>query len=285
MEKEMRELFTEGVAIHGGPESCVGTREGVGEALIGVRVGWAMEPRNQRFGVLTPYNRAEGNIDGRGSASGRRTLRGLRTCACAESPCARTGRPVGADAAPPSWIGGWQVGAWAGREGKAVGRKPSMIGRRESDSRVVPAKLANNAGGPAAEPVEERRLDKGNADQQTVPRTQRRDHGTSNALDRVRRVAGRDRDARFTALLHHVGVDRLRAAYGALSPSAAAGVDAVTWESYGQDLEVRLRDLHGRVQRGAYRAKPSRRVYIPKADGRLRPLGIAALEDKIVQRA
>src|SRR6266496_339285 len=149
-----------------------------------------------------------------------------------------------------------RVGVWAGREGKAVGRKPSMIGRRESDSRVVPAKLANNAGGPAAEPVEERRLDKGNADQQTVPRTQRRDHGTSNALD------------------------RLRAAYGALSPSAAAGVDAVTWESYGQDLEVRLGDLHGRVQRGAYRAKPSRRVYIPKADGRLRPLGNAALEDK-----
>jgi group II intron reverse transcriptase/maturase len=85
--------------------------------------------------------------------------------------------------------------------------------------------------------------------------------------------------------LHHVGVDRLRGAYRALSPSAAAGVDAVTWESYGQDLEVRLRELHERVQRGAYRAKPSRRVYIPKADGRLRPLGVAALEDKIVQRA
>jgi group II intron reverse transcriptase/maturase len=160
-----------------------------------------------------------------------------------------------------------------------------MNGRRESDSRVVPAKLANNAGGSAAEPVEERRLDKGSTDQQTAPRTQRRDHGASSALDRVRRVASRDRDARFTALLHHVGVERLRAAYRALSPSAAAGVDAVTWESYGQDLEVRLRDLHDRVQRGAYRAKPSRRVYIPKADGRLRPLGIAALEDKIVQRA
>src|SRR5215216_3370763 len=95
MEKEMRELYTEGVAIHGGPESCGGAREGVGEALIGVRVGWAMEPRNQRFGVPTPYNQAEGNIDGRGSASGRRTLRGLRTCACVESPCARTGRPDG----------------------------------------------------------------------------------------------------------------------------------------------------------------------------------------------
>jgi RNA-directed DNA polymerase len=193
--------------------------------------------------------------------------------------------PVSADDAPSRWIAGWQVGVWAGREGKASGRKPSMNGRRESDSRVVPAKLANNAGGPAAEPVEERRLDKGNTDQQNAPRTQSRDHGASSALDRVRRVASRDRDARFTALLHHVGVDRLRDAYRALSPSAAAGVDAVTWESYGQDLEVRLRDLHGRVQRGVYRAKPSRRVYIPKADGRLRPLGIAALEDKIVQRA
>jgi RNA-directed DNA polymerase len=193
--------------------------------------------------------------------------------------------PVGADDAPPRWIAGSQVGVRTGREGKASGRKPSMNGRRESDSRVVPAKLANNAGRPAAEPVEGRRLDKGNTDQQTAPRTQSRDHGASRALDRVRQVASRDRDARFTARLHHVGVDRLRAAYRALSPNAAAGVDAVTWESYGQDLEVRLRDLHDRVQRGAYRAKPSRRVYIPKADGRLRPLGIAALEDKIVQRA
>ncbi|MGH2968376.1 MAG: group II intron reverse transcriptase/maturase [Solirubrobacteraceae bacterium] len=85
--------------------------------------------------------------------------------------------------------------------------------------------------------------------------------------------------------MHHVSVDRLRDAYRALSPRAAAGVDGMTWESYGQDLEVRLRDLHGRVMRGAYRASPSRRVYIPKTDGRLRPLGIAALEDKIVQRA
>ena len=89
----MRELYIEGVAIHGGPESCAGVREGVGEALIGVRVGGAMEPRNQRFGVPTPYNWAEGNIAGRVIASGQRTLRGLRTCACAESPCARTGRP------------------------------------------------------------------------------------------------------------------------------------------------------------------------------------------------
>ncbi len=193
--------------------------------------------------------------------------------------------PVGVDAVPPSWIGGWQVGARAGREGKAVGRKPEMNGRRESDSRVVPAKLANNAGRPAAESVEGRRLDKGNTDLQNALRTQRRESRASSALDRVRQVAVTDREARFTALLHHVSVDRLRAAYRALRPTAAAGVDEVTWESYGQDLEAKLRDLHERVQRGAYRAKPSRRVYIPKADGRLRPLGIAALEDKVVQRA
>jgi group II intron reverse transcriptase/maturase len=101
----------------------------------------------------------------------------------------------------------------------------------------------------------------------------------------VREVARRDKEARFTALLHHVSPGRLRAAYWAIRPEAAAGVDGVTWTGYGQDLEVNLQDLHGRVQAGRYRAKPSRRVYIPKADGRLRPLGIASLEDKIVQRA
>lgn len=160
-----------------------------------------------------------------------------------------------------------------------------MNDRRESDSRVVPAKPANNAERSVAELVEERRLDKGNTGWQNACRTQSRDVSASSALERVRQVAAKDRDARFTALLHHVDVDRLRGAYRALSPKAAAGVDGETWESYGQNLEVNLRDLHARVQRGAYRAKPSRRVYIPKTDGRLRPLGIAALEDKIVQRA
>jgi RNA-directed DNA polymerase len=98
-------------------------------------------------------------------------------------------------------------------------------------------------------------------------------------------VAATDKEARFTALLHHVDVDRLRVAYFALRPKAAPGVDGVTWADYGLDLEANLRDLHARVHRGAYRAKPSRRVFIPKPDGRLRPLGIAALEDKILQRA
>jgi group II intron reverse transcriptase/maturase len=98
-------------------------------------------------------------------------------------------------------------------------------------------------------------------------------------------VAVRDKEARFTALLHHVDLARLRAACVAINPKAAPGVDRVTWDAYGQDLRENLEDLLGRVHSGAYRASPSRRVYIPKADGRLRPLGIATLEDKIVQRA
>jgi hypothetical protein len=98
-------------------------------------------------------------------------------------------------------------------------------------------------------------------------------------------VAVRGKEARFTALLHHVGLDRLRAAYWAINPKTAPGVDRVMWADYGQDLEGNLRGLHERVQAGRYRAAPSRRVYIPKADGRQRPLGIATLEDKIVQRA
>src|ERR1700739_4272704 len=155
----------------------------------------------------------------------------------------------------------------------------------KSDSRVVPAKLANKAGQPAAEPVEERRLAEGNAGRQNALRTQSRDDDASSALDRVRRVARKDKETRFTALLHHVDLGRLWAAYAAISPKAAPGVDQVTWEAYGRDLRENLEDLLRRVHSGAYRASPSRRVYIPKPDGRLRPLGIATLEDKIVQRA
>jgi RNA-directed DNA polymerase len=107
----------------------------------------------------------------------------------------------------------------------------------------------------------------------------------SSELDRVRQVAVRDKGARFTALLHHVSLERLVMAYQDINPGAAPGADGMTWQEYGQDLVANLRDLHARVQSGRYRASPSRRVRIPKADGRLRPLGIATLEDKIVQRA
>lgn len=160
-----------------------------------------------------------------------------------------------------------------------------MNERGKSDGPVVPSTPPNDAATPAAEEaVEGRGPAKGNAASETRP-GHRAGHGESSDLDRVRRAARKDKDARFTALLHHVNEDRLRAAYRALNPKAAAGVDEVTWEAYGQNLEARLRDLHGRLHRGAYRAKPARRVHIPKPDGRTRPLGVAALEDKIVQRA
>ena len=152
----------------------------------------------------------------------------------------------------------------------------------KSDSPVIPAKPPNKTS--VAEVVEGRGLVEGNTAGKTRP-GHRAGSGAPSALDRVRQVARQDKEARFTALLHHVDVDRLRSAYRAIRPQAAPGVDEVTWADYGQDLEDNLRDLHARLHAGRYRAKPSRRVYIPKADGRLRPLGIAALEDKIVQRA
>ena len=159
-----------------------------------------------------------------------------------------------------------------------------MHDREKSDGRVLPVKLPNNVQGGAAEAVEGRRPAKGNPTSETRP-GRRAGQGAPSELGRVRRMARTDKDARFTALLHHVDVDRLRAAYWALEPKAAPGVDGVTWADYGQDLEENLRDLHARVHRGAYRASPSRRVYIPKPDGRLRPLGVASLEDKVLQRA
>ena len=159
-----------------------------------------------------------------------------------------------------------------------------MHDSRKSDRSIVPAKLPNNVGTPAAEAMEGRDLTEGNTDQQNAHRTLRRS-GAHSALDRVRQAAKRDRNAKFTALFHHLTIDRLREAFLALQRKAAAGVDGVTWVQYGESLEANLQDLHARLHRRAYRAKPSRRAYIPKADGRQRPLGIASLEDKIVQRA
>jgi hypothetical protein len=159
-----------------------------------------------------------------------------------------------------------------------------MDDRGKSDDLVVPANLPNNALGGASEAGEGRGSLEGDAASETRP-GRRAGPGVSSELDRVRQLARKDKDVRFTALLHHVDVDRLRAAYFALRPKAAPGVDGVRWHDYGQDLEDNLRDLHARVHGGSYRAKPSRRTFIPKPDGRLRPLGIAALEDKVLQRA
>src|SRR6202041_2320772 len=171
-----------------------------------------------------------------------------------------------------------------GRPGKANRRTPGMHVDGKSDGSVIPTKQPNNADGLAAEAVEGRDPIKGNTDKQNASRTQSRTDAHS-ALERVRKAAKADKKRRFTALLHHVDVDRLREAYFTSKKHAGAGVDGVTWQHYGEQLEDNLRELHARVHRGAYRARPSRRVWIPKPDGRQRPLGIAALEDKIVQHA
>ena len=159
-----------------------------------------------------------------------------------------------------------------------------MNGSGKSDRSVVPRKPANKAARAAAESVGGRDLAKGNTDSETRP-GHRADMDAPSELDRVREAARRNKETRFTALLHHVTIDRLRGAFLALRRDAAPGVDGVTWEQYAEGLEEKLADLHARLHRGAYRARPSRRVYIPKPDGKQRPLGIATLEDKIVQRA
>jgi len=159
-----------------------------------------------------------------------------------------------------------------------------MHDREKSDPAIVVTKPTNNAGRPAAEPGERRAGTKGNAGQQRTRRAQNRE-SVSQALDRVRQVARHQKKERFTTLFHHISLDLLRLAFFDLKRNAAPGVDGLTWQDYEADLELRLQDLHDRVHRGAYRALPSRRRYIPKADGRQRPLAIAALEDKLVQRA
>lgn len=167
---------------------------------------------------------------------------------------------------------------------KATSYKTSMHASGESDEQVVPAKRPNNGEQSPAEGVEGSCSTKGNTEETHTLRTPGRER-VSQGLQGVREAARRDKKQKLTALLHHVTVDLLRDSYSSLKRNAAPGVDGVTWQQYGEELEGRLPDLHDRIHRGVYRAQPSRRTYIPKADGRQRPLGIAALEDKIVQQA
>src|SRR5216117_4443025 len=159
-----------------------------------------------------------------------------------------------------------------------------MNGRGKSDSAIVAGKPTNKAGQPAAESVEPSAGAEGNASQQSTRRAQDRER-VSQALERIRQVARQRKKERFTSLFHHISVELLRVAFFALKRDAAPGVDGLTWQDYEADLDRKIEDLHARVHRGAYRALPSRRHYIPKADGQQRPLAIAALEDKIVQKA
>lgn len=169
-------------------------------------------------------------------------------------------------------------------------RNPDTHATGKSDTGIVSMKRTNKGAQscekhdqPPAESVEKRPVAKGNLEQATACGTQR-PKGASSDLGRVREAARRDGQQRFTSLLHHISVDLLRQSYGALKRDAAAGIDEMTWQEYGQGLEERLADLHDRIQASRYRAHPSKRVWIPKPDGRQRPIGITALEDKIVQK-
>lgn len=185
---------------------------------------------------------------------------------------------------PTTQSGSLPVGG-GGRSEKVVDRTSDMYVCGESDDSIVPEKRTNKASPTVAtESVEGRGSTKGNDPSSALDRTQRR-RTRSFGLWGVRQAARRDKEARFTALLHHVTPELLRASFFDLKKHAAPGVDGVTWQDYASGLEGRLADLHERIHRGAYRAQPSKRAWIPKADGRQRPLGIAALEDKVVQQA
>ena len=158
-----------------------------------------------------------------------------------------------------------------------------MYGPQKSDGGTVPVKVPNKDVRASAEALEGRTPTQGKTGSQSTHRTQSR-ASVSQAADRIRQAARRKPEERLTALLHHVTVEALKGAYHALHPRAAAGVDRMTWDAYGEGLEERMLDLHDRVHSGAYRALPVRRVDIPKPDGGTRPLGITALEDKIVQK-
>ena len=154
----------------------------------------------------------------------------------------------------------------------------------ESDEGIVPVKRSNKEGLPLAEIVEGRASPEENGGQATAVRTPSR--GTaSSRLAAVRQAARQGKKVRFTALLHHITVNLLRQSYSALTRDAAPGIDGVTWRTYGANLDQKLKDLHERIHKGSYRARPARRTYIPKADGSQRPLSIWCLEDKIVQQA
>jgi RNA-directed DNA polymerase len=269
----MKESCGKDPASHPDPESCVGGRKSAGEALTGAHAGQPSSCEIKSSGVPTLLSEAEGHTEGDviGESS--------PDPAQSETLCMRGDSPHGKREIP-----GVPVGSMAGRPVKVYDRTPGAYAPGKSDGRVVPGKPPNK-GVPEtpAEAVEGRRSTEGNTTQVAASRTQSRTDAPS-ALDRVREAARRDRRARFTALLHHVTVERLQEGFSALKREAAPGVDGITWEQYEVGHEDRLRDLHRRVHEGTYRAQPSRRVFIPKADGRQRPLGIAALEDKIVQQ-
>ena len=271
----MRVQYREEIANHSGPESCGTVREDRVEALTGETGRPAIEPRNQPNGAPTLLTRAEGNT------SHDEIRESWRGSARSETLCMSGSlSSESSEISSVSTSQGWVDGA-----GKGNPRDPAIYADEKSDTPIRPEKRPNNGDEPA-EAVEERGVVSGNSLGATAGRAQNRHKPASKGLQGVREAARRDRQCRFTSLLHHVTPELLKDSYYRLSRKAATGVDGVSWRDYEPLAQAgRLLELHAEVHSGRYRAQPSRRVYIPKADGKLRPLGIAALEDKIVQQA
>jgi RNA-directed DNA polymerase len=270
----MEESHGEGPASHPDPESCVDGRKAGGEALTGAHAGQPSSCEIRSFGVPTPLSEAEGH-----------TTDGVIGEPSADPAQSKTLHTRGNSSHGNREIPASPAHGMAGRREKATSRTSRTHGAGKSEGSIVPENPSNNGGpAPPAETGEGRLPAKGNTARDAASRTQSRGLASTD-LGRVREVTRKDKKARFTALLHHITIPLLSESLFALKRGAAPGIDGVTWEQYGAGLEDRLVDLHRRVHAGTYRALPSRRVFIPKADGRMRPLGVAALEDKVVQYA
>ncbi len=277
----MKVRYRKGIANHPGPESCGGAREGAIEALTGDSAGQPLSREITQSGAPTLLSEAEGHIGEGATREPSTSSTRSKTLSMRKSSANRNCEISPVPAAKLA----------AGGSGKAIGRTPDNHAGEKSDARVVPMNDPNNGAASKAVPAEGpegRRAAKSNTEGPPAPRTQSRTRA-SMGLDGVREAAraakATGEEVRFTALLHHVTPQLLRDSFMQLKRDAAAGVDGVRWREYEEGLDERIGKLWDAVQSGRYRALPSRRVYIPKADGEQRPLGIAALEDKIVQQA
>ncbi len=252
----MKDRYGGEVANHSGPKSCGGAREGAAEALTGETGRPGIEPRNQESGMPTLLCEAEGN-----------TEQGANRKSC-DDPARSETLSMPGSLLHRSWeISSAPASEGAGGVGKANSHNPAIHADEKSDTPILPKKPPNKGSDPA-EAGEGRGVAKGNADKNPAPRTQSRSSRASMGLEGVRQAARRDRRLRFTALLHHITPSLLEASFYALQHNAAAGVDGVTWREYEGSLPERVQVLHRKIHTGAYRAQPSRRMYIPKADPR-----------------
>lgn len=275
----MKESCSKDLANHTGPESCAGARKGTGEALTGVRTGQVLSRESIVFRGADAVVRSgrqhfehrEGEMFEGPARSETLSMYGNTLRENREIPCSSSE----------------EHDSSKGALCEVQGHKTQMYGHGKTDGSVLPTKSLNKGSAAAllAEEMEGRGPAKGNSIERSKFRTQGRED-LSQALDRIRQAARADKHQRFTALWHHAyALERLREAYYGLKRKAAAGIDEVTWKEYGEDLDAKLQDLSERLRRGAFRAHPVRRVYIDKATGGQRALGVAALEDKLVQRA